>query len=317
MSPPDPSVAAVVLNWNGRADTERCLASLLAPDGPGRVVVVDNGSRGGEADAIRAAHAGDARVVVAALPRNRGFAGGVNEGVARALAAGAGEVLLLNNDAVLEAGALPALRAALAAEPAAAAAAPLVLLDDGSGRAWFAGGEVAPAFGQVRHPGHGRRAEEIPAGTRPVGFLSFCAVLLRRAAWEEVGPLDEEFFAYGEDADWCLRARRAGRRLLFVPGARARHRASASAGLRSPLQYYLLTRSRVLLARRHAGAAARALVFWPWMLLVRGPHDLLKGLLTRGPAAAGAVARGVRDGARGGPPRAFRAALGLDGAEAP
>lgn len=313
MSGPDPAVAAVVLNWNGRADTERCLGSLLGPGGPGLVVVVDNGSRGGEASTLREAFAGDRRVEVAALPRNRGFAGGVNEGVRRALASGAAEVLLLNNDAVLEAGALGELRAALAADPRAAAAGPLVVLDDGSGRAWFAGGEVVAALGQVLHPGYGRRPEDLPRETRTVGFLSFCAVLLRREAWGEVGPLDEEFFAYGEDADWCLRARRAGRTLLHCPGARARHRGSASAGPRSPLQGYLLARARVLLARRHAGAAARALLFWPWLLLVRGPHDFLKALVLRGPRAAGAVVRGVRDGARGGPPGSFRAELGLDG----
>ena len=313
MSGPCAGVAAVVLNWNGRADTERCLRSLLAPGGPGRVVLVDNGSRGGEGEALRAAYAGDPRVEVAALPRNRGFAGGVNEGVRRALGAGAEEVLLLNNDAVLGEGALPLLREALASDPRAAAAGPLVLLDDGSGRAWFAGGDVAAAFGQVLHPGYGRLPEDLPRETRAVGFLSFCAVLVRRSAWEGVGPLEEEFFAYGEDADWCLRARRAGGVLVHCPGARVLHRGSASAGPRSPLQGYLLARARVLLARRQAGALARALLFWPWMLLVRGPHDFAKALLLRGPRAAGAVVRGVLDGARGGPPRAFRAELGLEG----
>jgi GT2 family glycosyltransferase len=304
-------VAAVVLNWNGRADTERCVRSLLAPGGPDRVLVLDNGSRGDEAGALRAAFAGEGRVEVAGLPRNRGFAGGVNEGMRRVLGAGAAEVLLINNDAVLEPGALPALRAALRGEPRAAAAGPLVLLDDGSGRAWFAGGRIVVPLGQVLHPGHGRVPAAPAGGARASGFLTFCALLLRREAWEGVGPLEEEFFAYGEDADWCLRARAAGRTLLHVPGARVLHRGSASAGVRSPLQAYLLARARVLLVRRHSGALSRALLFWPWMLLVRGPHDFLKALLTRGFAAARAGVAGVRDGARGGPPLRFRAELGL------
>ena len=219
MTAPASPVAAVVLNWNGRALTERCLASLLAPGGPGRVVVVDNGSRGGEGEALRAAYASEPRVEVALLPRNLGFAGGVNEGVRRAVAGGASEVLLLNNDALLEPGALEALRAALASGREVAAAGPLVLLDDGSGRAWFAGGRVVPAFGQVLHPGYGKRPGDLPRATRPVGFLSFCAVLLCAGAWAQVGPLDEEFFAYGEDADWSLRARRAGRTLVHCPAA--------------------------------------------------------------------------------------------------
>jgi GT2 family glycosyltransferase len=271
---------------------------------------VDNGS--GDGAALAAAFPGEARVEVLPLPRNRGFAGGADEGARRALAAGAGSILFLNSDAVLEPGALRALGEALRADPRAAAAGPLILRDDGSGRAWFAGGSVVPAFGQVTHPGAGR----VPAaagGPRPSGFLTFCAVLVRREAWEAVGPLEEEFFAYGEDADWCLRARRAGRTLVHCPAARVRHRVNATLGTGSPPQAYLLARARVLLARRHAGAAARRLLFWPWLLLVRGPHDFAKALLTRGWRTAWAGVEGIRDGARGGAPRAFRAELGLDG----
>lgn len=305
-------VAAVVLNWNGRADTERCLRSLLAPGGPDRVLLVDNGSRGGEAESLRETFAAEPRVEVVALPRNRGFAGGANEGVRRALAAGAAEVLLLNNDAILGEGALPRLRAALAADPRAAAATPLVLRDGDAGRVWFAGGTIRPALGRVVHRGAGRDPARLPRGTEEAGFLTFAAVLLRARAWEAVGPLEEEFFAYGEDADWCLRARAAGWRLLLCSQAEARHRGNASVGAGSPLQAYLLSRARVILARRHCGVAARALLFWPWTLLVQGPRDFLAALSSRGWAAAAAGVGGLRDGARGGPPRRFRAELGLE-----
>jgi GT2 family glycosyltransferase len=286
--------AAVVVHWRGRADTERCLSSLLAPGGPDRIVLVDNGS--GESF--------DGRVEVLRLPRNAGFAAAANAGAREAVARGADLLLFLNNDAVLEPGALRLLEEALAADPRAAAAGPRILRDDGTGRPWFEGGSVSPAFGQVTHG--------TAAGA--TGFLTFCAVLVRREAWESVGPLDEEFFAYGEDADWSLRALGAGFRLLHLPGAGALHRVNGSLGSGSAPLLYLLARSRVLLARRHCGAAARGLLFWPWLLLVRGPHDFLKALLTRGLPAALAGVRGVLDGARGGAPRAFRAELGLDGA---
>jgi hypothetical protein len=305
--------AAVVVHWTGRADTERCVRSLLAPGGPERVIVIDNGSRAGEGEALAALFRRDARVEVVPLPRNRGFAGGADEGARRALAGGAEAILFLNNDAVLEEGALPDLAAALAADPRAAAAGPLILYDDGTGRAWFAGGRVAPAFGQVTHPGQGRDAAGLPREPRAAEFLTFCAVLVRREAWEAVGPLDEEFFAYGEDADWCLRARRAGWTLVHRPAARVRHRVNGSLGAGSPTHAYLLARARVLLARRHSGAASRGLLFWPWVLLVRGPHDFARSLLTRGWSAAWAGVRGLRDGARGGAPRAFLPELGLEG----
>jgi GT2 family glycosyltransferase len=309
-----PTTAAVVLNWNGLEDTRRCLRSLLEPGGPERVVVVDNGSGGGEAEALLRDHAGDARVEVVALPRNRGFAGGVNEGVRRALAAGAGEVLLLNNDAVLEPGCFPALRAALAADPGAAAAGPRILMADGTRRAWFAGGRVRVALGQTFHPGHGIPSADLPQGEPEAqAFLTFCAVLVRREAWEAVGPLDEEFFAYFEDADWCVRAVRGGRRLLHCPRATALHRGGASTGGGSPLQAYLLARGRVLFARRHNPLPVRALVFWPWMLLLRLPLDCLRALAGARAGAARAYLRGAWDGVRGGAPRAFRERLGLGG----
>jgi len=308
---PLPGMAAVVLHWRGRADAERAVRSLLAAGGPARILLLDNGS--GEAGALRAAFAGESRVEVVALPRNRGFAGGVNEGVRRAREGGAAEVLLLNGDAVLEPGAAAALRAALRSDPGAAAAGPLILEDDGSGRAWFAVGRVAALFGQAVHEGAGRDASSLPRESRRTGFLTFCAVLLRAEAWDRVGPLDEEFFAYGEDADWCLRALAAGGALLHAPSAVARHRGGAAAGRRSPLQAYLLARSAVLLVRKRRGPAARALVFWPWMLLVRAPHEFLRALGTGRPAAAAAGLRGLWDGARGGAPRAFRGDLGLDG----
>jgi len=293
----------VVLNWNGVADTRRCLASLLVPGGPERVVVVDNGSGGGEGEALRAERAADARVRCLLLPRNLGFAGGVNAGARAALEDGPADLLLLNNDAVLEPGALEALRAALAADPGAAAAGPRILLDDGSGRVWFGGGRIAAGIGVAVHEGVGRPPAAGGASPRSCGFLTFCAVLIRAADWDGVGPLDEEFFAYWEDADWCARAAAAGRRLLHCPAAVARHRVSAAAGHRSPFQAYLLARGHVLFARKRLGGAARVLRFWPWMLLLRGPHVFLRNLLTGKAAAGRAFLRGLRDGMRGGPPR--------------
>ncbi len=300
--PARPPVAAVVLNWNGIADTRRCLASLLRPGGPESVVLVDNGSRYGEGETLRREFAADGRVEVLLLPRNLGFAGGVNAGVRAARARGSGDLLLLNNDAVLEDGALETLRAALAADPGAAAAGPLILVDDGTGRVWFGGGRIVGAIGVAVHEGAGR-PPPAAEGPRPCGFLTFCAVLLRGGDLDAVGPLDEEYFAYWEDVDWCARAAAAGRRLLHCPAAVALHRVSAAAGHRSPFQAYLLARGHVLFARKRLGAAARRLCFWPWMLALRGPHVFLRNVLTGKGAAGFAFLRGLRDGCRGGDAR--------------
>jgi hypothetical protein len=98
-----------------------------------------------------------------------------------------------------------------------------------------------------------------------------------------------------------------------VPEARATHRVGGSLGSGSPARAFLLARSRVLLARRHAGAAGRTLLFWPWNLLVRGPHDFLRTLLLHGGAAARAGVRGLL-GEGGRFPDSVRAELGGEAA---
>jgi GT2 family glycosyltransferase len=309
----DHRVIGVVLNWNGAADTRRAVTSLLDGGGVDGVVVVDNGSAAADATALARDCKGDARIDLVSLPRNLGFAGGVNEGCRRAFAAGAWAVLLLNSDAVLEPGGALALRRGVEASPDVGAAGPRILLDDGSRIAWFAGGRMAPLFGQAVPEGAGRRERDLTDVERRTDFLTFCCVLVTRAAWERAGPLDEEFFAYYEDADWCRRARVAGLQLVHCPSAVALHGVGGTTGPGTALHAYLLARGRVLFVKRHVGTWARRLVFWPWMMLVRFPHDALKYLFTRGPAPAAACLRGLLDGNRGGPPRRFRVALGLDG----
>jgi GT2 family glycosyltransferase len=78
-----------------------------------------------------------------------------------------------------------------------------------------------------------------------------CAMLIRRAAWEQVGLFWEPFFNYAEETDWCLRARGLGLRLLYVPQAVVRHRTSSSLGWDSPLKIYLIARNQLYLRKRH------------------------------------------------------------------
>ena len=119
------------------------------------------------------------------------------------------------------------------------------------------------------------------------------------AAWERVGPLDERYFIYAEDADWSLRARAAGFRLLFVPTARLWHRVSASAGAGSPWKIYQRLRANLALFGRHARGVAR-LTWWPAFLVQQGL--LMLWLVLRGHgAAARAVPRALWDAARGRP----------------
>ena len=215
-------MAAVVLGWNGRDDTLACLRSLRGATYPElSVVVVDNASTDGGPDAVAAEFP---EATLLRLHENRGFAGGVNAGVEAALDEGVDFVLLLNNDATVDAGFLEPL--VEATRPGVGAACSQILDADGS-RIWYAGADYDPRRGhQGRHTGYG--GPPIPASVAPYETDRACggAMLVPRAAFELVGPLDEALFAYAEDVDWSLRARDAGLRIVVVPASVVRHRVS-------------------------------------------------------------------------------------------
>ena len=287
----------VVLNWNGLEDTQALLRTLercRQPEGWSvRVRVVDNGSTDGSVESLRAAFPG---IEVQALPENRRFAGGNNAGLAAALAAGADAVMLLNNDTEADPALIERLVMALDQDPAAGAAAPLIYFAAPSQRIWYAGGRCDVTLAHTSHRGlrqidHGQyRAVE------STGYLTGCGLIATRAAWERVGPLDERYHLYAEDADWSLRARAAGFRLLFVPTARLWHKVSASSGAMSPWKIYQRLRANLVLWSRHARGAAR-LTWLPAFLVQQ--LALALWLLARGHGAAAlAVPRALFDAAR-------------------
>jgi GT2 family glycosyltransferase len=223
----EPRVAVIVLNWNGLALTRACLRSLLAQTWRAlEVHVVDNGSANGEADALRAEHAGEPRVRVHALPHNTGFTGGCNHALRLVLAEGRCEyAALLNNDAEADPGWVAELVAA--ARPAAVGAvasrmrlfAQPELLDNAA--VWLLGNGDAAPRGRLQRAEQWARAEDV---------VSACggAVLLRCAMLRDIGVLRDDFFANFEDHDLMLRATVAGWRVRYEPAAEVRHHLNAT-----------------------------------------------------------------------------------------
>jgi GT2 family glycosyltransferase len=221
----------VVLSWNGAAltlDTLRSLAACHVPESWRlRTLVVDNASTDGSPQRVRDEFPA---VELLALGENRRFAGGNNEGLRHALDAGADAVMLLNNDVVADPKLLEKLLAALEEQPGAGAAAPLIYFAPPSDRIWYGGGRCHPWLAHSSHRGLRERDHGQYRSIEDTGYLTGCCLLATAEAWKKVGLLDERYFIYAEDADWCLRARAAGYRLLFVPTARLWHRVSASSG---------------------------------------------------------------------------------------
>ncbi len=253
MTPPSAApVAIVVVHWQRRAATLDCLAALARLTYPRwSLVLVDNG--GSEALAAAEVERLAPGAIVCASDTNRGFAGGANLGAATALAAGAEWLWFLNNDALPEPDALAALVAAAGAAPGADLAGAKIVQHRAPDRLDSIGLDVDLAGGALRLIGH----DEIDRGqydglSDPVAVTG-CALLVSRRAWEQLGGFDESYFAYCEDADLCLRARAAGRRVIAAPQARVRHdRAPARRGRQSPDSLYYSVRNHLALLQRHS-----------------------------------------------------------------
>lgn len=260
---PCPPVTILIVAWNQLDKTVACLETAVAQDYPDvHVLLVDNGSEPPLGKAITARFP---TVETLRLPRNLGFAGGYNAGLRRALDGPSRYFLLLNNDTLLA----PDVLAQLVDEMERAAdvglATAKVLYAAQPEHIWTVGANLN-VFLDLKDSGQG----QIDAGQwdtpRDVDFAPFCAVLGRRAMFEQVGLLDEGFFLYYEDMDYCRRARLAGWRIRLRPGARVLHDVSASSGGRdSPMERYWMAQSSGRYFRKH-GRGPRMLLIIPFRL---------------------------------------------------
>jgi GT2 family glycosyltransferase len=289
---------ALILNWNNYDDVFEAIESLRASERRfARIWLVDNGSTDGSFERLSDRYAGVAEVSLHANGENFGFSRGVNVGIRLALDQGADAVLLVNNDAVLDAGCLGALEEEIEAESDAGMAAPRIFFHGTPQRVWQGGGYYRRWKSGPVTPDKNRLEPDLPSATLDVTFLTGCIVLIRRDVFEEVGFFSEDFYFYEEDVDFCLRASRAGFRLLYVPRARAWHKIEEVAKDRtSPFVLYHLARSRIVCLRRNFaapyvmyGALVHLLLFTPFRML-----QVARGSRSR--AAVGAWFRGTWHG---------------------
>ncbi|MGE0362383.1 MAG: glycosyltransferase family 2 protein [Vicinamibacterales bacterium] len=253
-----PLIVAVVLNTNRRDDTLACLDSLARLDYPNRaVMVLDNASTDGSNEAIRAAHP-DVRILP--LTDNRGYAGNNNVGIAAALEMGADWVLVLNEDTVLDPACFSELIRA-AADPAVGVVGPMVYHHDEPTVIQSAGGRLDARW-RAWHAGQNEDDSGQFPVPRDVEWISGCAILVRRQVIEQVGPLDERFFYYWEETEWCVRAARAGWRIVHAPAARIWHKGVTRHYRPGPGVAYYNTRNHLLLMSTHGAGPATWLRTW-------------------------------------------------------
>ncbi len=251
MSSAERTIRAIVVNLNGGDLVAEALESLLAQEGVDlRVTVVDNGSTDGSPDALRRRFR---EVELIEAGQNLGFCGANNLGMSRALERGEGFVFLLNYDARVGPRCLATL-ADRARHSGAGMVGPKILYDHDPSLIWSAGGTISWWRGAVSHRGIRHRDDGRFDRLEEVDYLTACAVLIDCAVLRTVGFFDERYWpSYFEDTDLCVRARRAGFRLLYEPAAVAWHKVSSfSGGGTTPLKVTLRLRNQYLFFRRWA-----------------------------------------------------------------
>lgn len=264
-------LSIIIVSYNARADLDRCLESLQSHPSSVQqeIIVVDNASSDGSAAAARRRE----HVRVIDAPSNVGFAAGCNIGIR----ASAGRVLLLlNSDTIVPAGAIDGLLDALQRHADAAVVGPRLV--DGDGRAELSFGRMISPLNELRQRrlmhGHGsrdarisRRVEEMTRLEQWPDWVSGACLMVRRGQAEAAGLLDERYFMYMEDVDFCAAIRARGGRVLFAPQVEIVHMRGRSAASRPAATRAAYKRSHLAFYEKHH----------PWLAPMVRLYGLLAG----------------------------------------
>ena len=262
-------VSIVIVNWNGYDDTVVALNSLKKIDRREyevSVIVVDNGSTNDSVSVIQKSHSW---VTLIETGKNLGFTGGNNVGIKAAMKDGADFVWLLNNDIVADKSALSILEAFEDSHCGIAGSKIYFAPGKEYHKDWYSKNERGKVFWYAggiidwdnMYASH-RGVDEVDEGqydtTEETPFITGCSMMIKREVIETIGILDDKFYLYLEDLDFCLRAKQAGYKLLYLPKSIIWHvNAGSSGGPGNPMHEYYLTRNRLLVGMRYAPIRAK------------------------------------------------------------
>jgi N-acetylglucosaminyl-diphospho-decaprenol L-rhamnosyltransferase len=252
-------LAIIIVSYNTREDLSRCLDSLHAspPATTYEIVVVDNGSTDGSADTVRT------------FPNVRLIESGGNVGFARAnnigiRATSSANLLLLNSDTIVRAGAIDRLLAELDLNPEVAVVGPRIV--DSQGRAELSFGRMMSPFNEFRQKRLGRGpVDELTRRRGYPDWVSAACLLVRRADAEAVGLFDERYFMYTEDVDFCAAIRARGRKVLFSPDIEIVHLRGRSAATVPDQTNAAYRRSQIAFYEKHHPFWAPLLRLYLWL----------------------------------------------------
>lgn len=277
MSPVQPLVSVITLNWNGLEVTTDLLRSIRQQNTyPNiEVIVVDNASDKDPTQALQEIYPG---VIVIRNDQNLGFSGGNNVGIR----ASKGDFLfIINNDTEFTPGLIEGLLDVFAKYPDAGVASPKFHYFFNKGTIEYAGYQSVNIFtGRNGMIGCREKDEGQYDETGPTNYAHGGAMMVSRKVIEEVGLLHEGFFLYYEEFDWCNQIKKKGFRIYYQPRSLIYHKESMTTGKESPLKTYYITRNRILYMRRNVPLPG-LLVFLAYFVLFTIPKNTLQFVLKK------------------------------------
>jgi len=248
----NPVVWVILVNYRGASDTIECVDSLNRYAHFAKILIVENGSGDGSAGLIRSAHP---RVHIVESPANLGFTGGNNLAIREALAADAEYIWLLNNDTIVEPGALAELLSVSRQDSSIGILSPRIDYYDAPGAPWFVGSRLDLEQGEAVHDN-----AHVPTNVIDVPWITGCAMFCRAEMLRQTGGFDDRYFLNWEDVDLSLRAIKLGWRLKLAPDAVIRHKIGRSQSKVSRQATYYWTRNRLLLTSTYGSELASQFV---------------------------------------------------------
>ena len=223
-----PKVFIIILNWNGYNDTRDCIESTKKINYPNyELLIIDNSSEDGSEEKIRAIYPD---LTLIQTGENLGYAGGNNVGITYAFNHGADFIVLLNNDTIVDKLFINELVTATKKDPMIGIASSIIYFYDKPEIIWFAGSAFNLKTGWSKHIGHNQKDTGQFKSVVEINKACGCAMMITKDVYLKVGLMNPDYFCYCEETDWCIRAKKAGFKVVLVPASKVWHKIFASSG---------------------------------------------------------------------------------------
>lgn len=267
----EPLVGIILVNYNNSQDTIECIETLsLVTYKNKHLIVVDNGSSDDSLIILKKYEKkGDFKLISAEI--NNGFSAGNNIGIRKAKQLMCQYILLLNNDTLVDKDFLTHLMQFHEKNEDCMVSTAKIYYANTNNKIWYAGGDINKVTGKVRH----YRYNEIEYSKENnkainVTFASGCCLCFNICILKNIGMLDEDYFLYHEDVDFCCRIKKAKLKIYYIPKAIIYHKVSSSTGINSPMtQHYLVRNNYILIRKNFKGLKKIIAITYVTLMLVK------------------------------------------------